>query len=245
MKHRFSCATPLSLEAGKIVDRLRMVANHIARAPFIPDSVWAKPLHLRHITRACRYLTPSGKVDVIPGDPEPVDYGDRSEAQSSALYRWWRHSVRDDATWFSVAIEWAADNEPEFFEPRDLDAIEDEALDLVAQEVDDPDVEQARRSVWTWLRSRGALVEPAADLERFASYLAATGTPLKASPAWRTRQFVIGLNEIAAETRRTPAGTLRLIQGGKIPIATIAGQPVSTQDLLRPSRRYGETAIAA
>jgi hypothetical protein len=244
-KRRFSCATPLSIEAGKIVARLRMVARRIAEAPFIPDSVWAKPLHMRHQTRAVRYLTPSGKVDMIPGDEEPVDFGERTEAQNAGLYRWWRHSATADATWFASAIVWAADNEPEFFQPRDLDEIEDEVLDLVGQEVDDPNLEDVRKTVFKWLRSRGQIEEPTAELERFAAYLNEHGTPLKASTAWRMRALVIGVDEIAAETRRTPAGTMRLIQGGKLPVATVAGKPCSTQDLLRPCRRHGVTAITA
>jgi hypothetical protein len=243
-KHRFFRDAPLSIEArNKMVDRLRMVARRIAEAPFIPDAIWSKPLHMRHQTRACRYLTPAGKVDVIPGDDEPVDYNERSEAQDAQLYRWWRHSATADATWFASAIVWAADNEPEFFEPRDLDAIEDEVLDLVGQEVDDPNLENVRKAVFKWLRSRGQMVEPTAELERFAPYLAEHGTPFKASTAWRTRALVIGVDEIAAECRRTPAGTLRLIEGGKLPVSTIAGQPCSTQDLLRPHRRHGVTAI--
>jgi hypothetical protein len=58
-------------------------------------------------------------------------------------------------------------------------------------------------------------------------------------------QVVVGVEEIANATRRSPAGVLRLIQGGKLPVVTLAGQPTSTQDLLRPYRRYGETAVAA
>ena len=245
MKRRFSCATPLSIEARKIVDRLRMVARHVAEAPFIPDAVWSKPLHMRHQTRACRYLTPAGKVDVIPGDDEPVDFNERTEAQDAQLYRWWRHSAQDDATWFANAIMWAAENEPDIFEPRNLDEVEDEVLDLIQHEVDDLDVDGARQTVLAWIKSRDQIDEPTAELERFASYLAEHGTPFKASTAWRTRAVVIGIDEIAAETRRTPAGTLRLIQTSKIPTATIGGKPVSTQDLLRQSRRYGESAITA
>ena len=244
-KRRFYCATPLSTEARKILNRLRMVARHIAASPFIPDAVWSKPLHMRHQTRACRYLTPAGKVDMIPGDDEPVDFDERTDAQDAQLYRWWRHSAQDDATWFANAIMWAAEHEPEIFEPRDMDAIDDEVLGLVGQEVDDPDVEQARRAVFTWLRSRDQMEEPTAELDHFSAYLAEHGTTFKASTAWRTRAIVIGVDEIAAQTRRSTAGVLRLIKGGKIQTTTIAGQPVSTQDLLRPSRRYGDTAIAA
>jgi hypothetical protein len=58
-------------------------------------------------------------------------------------------------------------------------------------------------------------------------------------------QVVTGVEEIASATRRTPAGVLRLIEGGKLPVAVVAGKPTSTQAMLRPHRRYGVTAIAA
>jgi hypothetical protein len=59
------------------------------------------------------------------------------------------------------------------------------------------------------------------------------------------RQVVTGVEEIATATRRTPAGVLRLIQGGKLPVYEVEGTPTSTHAMLRPHRRYGETAIAA
>jgi hypothetical protein len=58
-------------------------------------------------------------------------------------------------------------------------------------------------------------------------------------------QVVTGVEEIATETRRTPAGVLRLVKGGKLPVASVNGKPVSTTAVLRRHRRYGETAIAA
>jgi len=58
-------------------------------------------------------------------------------------------------------------------------------------------------------------------------------------------QVVTGVEEIATATRRTPAGVLRLIQGGRLPVAVVAGKPTSTQAMLRPHRRYGASAIAA
>jgi hypothetical protein len=59
------------------------------------------------------------------------------------------------------------------------------------------------------------------------------------------RQVVTGVEEIATATRRTPAGVLRLIKGGKLPVYEVAGKPTSTHAMLRPHRRYGESAIAA
>ncbi|MGA8584414.1 MAG: hypothetical protein WB715_11370 [Roseiarcus sp.] len=47
---------------------------------------------------------------------------------------------------------------------------------------------------------------------------------------------VRGVDEIAAVTRRKPASALRLIEGGKAPIATLAGQPVAIRELLDTSR---------
>jgi hypothetical protein len=59
------------------------------------------------------------------------------------------------------------------------------------------------------------------------------------------RQVVTGVEEIATATRRTPAGVLRLIQGGKLPVYEVEGTPTSTHAMLRPHRRYGVSAIAA
>ena len=64
-------------------------------------------------------------------------------------------------------------------------------------------------------------------------------------PAPVGRQVVTGAEEIASATRRTPAGVLRLIECGKLPVHTVDGKPTSTQAMLRPHRRYGVTAIAA
>jgi hypothetical protein len=58
-------------------------------------------------------------------------------------------------------------------------------------------------------------------------------------------QVVTGVEEIASATRRTPAGVLRLIQGDKLPVYTVDGEPTSTHAMLRPHRRYGVSAIAA
>jgi hypothetical protein len=58
-------------------------------------------------------------------------------------------------------------------------------------------------------------------------------------------QVVTGVEEIARETRRGRAGTLRLIEGGKLPVASIGGETISTKDMLRPHRRYGVSKIAA
>ena len=77
----------------------------------------------------------------------------------------------------------------------------------------------------------------AAAAERFFD---ADETPAPAGP-----QVAVGVEEIASATRRTPAGVLRLIEGGKLPVAVIDGKPTSTQAMLRPHRRYGVTAIAA
>jgi hypothetical protein len=65
-------------------------------------------------------------------------------------------------------------------------------------------------------------------------------TPAPAGP-----QVAVGVEEIATATRRSPAGVLRLIEGGKLPVAVVDGKPVSTQAMLRPHRRYGASAIAA
>jgi hypothetical protein len=58
-------------------------------------------------------------------------------------------------------------------------------------------------------------------------------------------QVVAGVEEIATATRRSPAGVLRLIQGGKLKVAYVAGKPTSTQAMLRRHRRYGVSKIAA
>jgi hypothetical protein len=240
-------------EARRIVDRLHMVARHVAASAFIPDEVWSKPLHMRHRTRACRFLAPGhdplavAKMayqpeKLVAGDPEPVDYGDRTDAEDAALYKWWRHAAADDATRFADAIFWAAAHEPEIFEPRNLDAIEDEMLDVLQHVVDDPSADAARQSVRAWIRSRGNLDEPTDALSIFARHLASAGTLKAITP--KTGQVVVGVDAIAAETRRSVRGTLRLISNNKLPVAHVAGRPCSTQDLLRPHRDY-HTALAA
>jgi hypothetical protein len=84
----------------------------------------------------------------------------------------------------------------------------------------------------------------ASDFSWFASAAArffdADETPAPVGP-----QVVTGVEEIASATRRTPAGVLRLIECGKLPVHTVDGKPTSTQAMLRPHRRYGVTAIAA
>jgi hypothetical protein len=56
-------------------------------------------------------------------------------------------------------------------------------------------------------------------------------------------QVVVGLAAIAHETQRSTSGALRLIEGGKLPAAKIAGEFVSTVDVLRPHRRHGDSAV--
>jgi hypothetical protein len=84
----------------------------------------------------------------------------------------------------------------------------------------------------------------AGDFSWFASaaawFFGADETPAPIGP-----QVVTGVEEIASATRRTPAGVLRLIQGGKLPVYTVDGKPTSTHAMLRPHRRYGVTALAA
>jgi hypothetical protein len=84
----------------------------------------------------------------------------------------------------------------------------------------------------------------AADLTWFASaaawFFGADVTAARVGP-----QVAVGVEEIARETRRTPAGVLRLIQGGKLPVAKVNGETISTTSMLRRHRRYGASAIAA
>jgi hypothetical protein len=54
-------------------------------------------------------------------------------------------------------------------------------------------------------------------------------------------QVVVGVEAIARATQRSPSGALRLIEGGKLPTAKIAGEFVSTVEALRPYRRYGDS----
>jgi hypothetical protein len=123
----------------------------------------------------------------------------------------------------------------------------------------DPIFDADRRLVCSWVKSRDGIdnfcrdrcIEPhnlEQALGRLARAIAARLTqPIIAEDRGETHggQVVIGADKIAAETRRGRAGTLRLIEGGKLPVASVAGKHVSTRDLLRPFRRYGESAIAA
>jgi hypothetical protein len=149
-----------------------------------------------------------------------------------------------------VSYHVAAEYGPEIFDPHKVDDIEFETLEVIRLEVDKPHLESARQKVWAWVKSRGRESEPTAALEQFAAFLAEVSisaeAPLFKTPiAHKGGQVVIGPEKIAAETRRTPAGVLRLIEGGKLPTASVAGQHVSTKDILRPHRRYGASAIAA
>jgi hypothetical protein len=245
----FSHDDALIMVCRRMIDRIRMVANHVESSPFIPDAIWSKPLWMKHRTGSIKFLTPSGPAVVVEGDPAPVDHNE----EGAALYRWWRRRAQDDATLFADAIIWASQHEPDFDLPHNLDEIEDDLLDRMQRGLADREDNAARLAVLAWIKSRGTLDEPTAEIERYAALLAEDdlqhreqfGKPLFVNRAIPTRQVVVGVESIARETHRTPAGTLRRIQGGKIPVATIAGQPTSTQDLLRRCRRYGETAIAA
>jgi hypothetical protein len=92
---------------------------------------------------------------------------------------------------------------------------------------------------------RAFLALIASDFSWFASAAKKffSGADVPVAPVGR--QVVSGIEEIATATRRTPAGVLRLIEGGKLPVAVVDGKPVSTQAMLRRHRRYGVTAIAA
>jgi hypothetical protein len=122
----------------------------------------------------------------------------------------------------------------------------------------DPIFDADRRLVCNWIQWRDGADRFCADrcirladldraLERLARAIAGRLTePIIAEDCGsRGGQVVIGAEKIATATRRTPAGVLRLIQGGKLPVASVAGEHVSTQDLLRPHRRHGVSAIAA
>jgi hypothetical protein len=54
---------------------------------------------------------------------------------------------------------------------------------------------------------------------------------------YRDRETIVkGADAIAAVTRRKPPSALRLIEGGKAPIAMLAGEPVAIRELLDTSR---------
>jgi hypothetical protein len=123
----------------------------------------------------------------------------------------------------------------------------------------DPIFDADRRLVLNWIKSRDGVERFCADrcirpadlerpMERLARVIAGRLTePIITEDRGATHggQAVLGADKIAAETRPTRARTLRLIQGGKLPDASVAGEHVSTQELLRPHRRRGATAIAA
>jgi hypothetical protein len=75
-------------------------------------------------------------------------------------------------------------------------------------------------------------------------------TPLAAE--WRVYanpDLVFGLDAISIERRRSATKTLRLIEGGKLPVGKIAGIDCASREMLRPptyrNRRQSTTQRAA
>ena len=154
-------------------------------------------------------------------------------------------------------------------EPFDRNAEERalEALDWIVDVEDDCALERARQIVLCWLRegktqrafakAKGLCrVELRRLIERYCSAIAdrinAAGRPIIAirrghckDGGHRESDVVRGVDQIAAVTRRKPASALRLIEGGKAPIATLDGEPVALRHMLVKWRSPSKVRLAA
>ena len=173
--------------------------------------------------------------------------------------------VSDDFSWWATLcreFEALVDNE---LPPANAELLALEAMDWIVQPEDGARVETARKLTLAWLRSglsqrtfcrlvggnRTAL-RRAAD-----TYFSALAERLNAAPrrpafplpatfrrfAPRSPDIATGVEEIAAAIRRRPAHVLRLIAGGRLPVAIVAGERVASKSLLRHSMR--QTALIA
>ncbi len=224
--------------------RLRFVAAVVRLEPSIPSG----DLHLLsggHSVAA---------VDLSRVLPEPGE-----AEQERRAYRAFVRLATADPSWFQAALEWTLEtfaSRPERFAPRNSDSLVVEVLDWLVKRESDPKSEAARVMLLDWFRSR--MTDAAfckdrsiklADLRRaiktYSCAIAERIDTMLAEERHCAGQVVVGAEAIAAETRRSPAGVLRLIEGGKLPVVRLAGEVISTQDLLRPCRQYGVNAIAA
>jgi hypothetical protein len=158
---------------------------------------------------------------------------------------------------------------------RNAEARNEQALDWIVTPEADEAVECARKATLAWLRSRKPQRAYAASngicrvqLRRLVDrYCGALADRLNAGPRRALAPDIRpvsngtlarGVAEIGAVTRRTPAKTLKLIQGGKAPGAMLAGQPTALlefidigkyrsraqPDSVRQSRRRLRTDVA-
>ena len=210
---------------------------------------------------------PSGDLRLLSGGPSVADVDlsrvlpKSGEAkQERRAYRAFVRLATADPSWFQAALEWTLEafaSRPERFAPRNSHSLAMEVLDWLVERESDPKSEAARAMLLDWIRSRMTDAEfckgrgiRLADLRRaietYSSALAnRIDTMLVEDRPHTSGQVIVGAAAIAAETRRSQAGVLRLIESGKLPVARLAGEVVSTQDLLRPCRQYGVNALAA
>ncbi len=142
-----------------------------------------------------------------------------------------------------------------------------EALDWIVEVEDDCALERARQIVLCWLRegktqrafakAKGLCrVALRRLIERYCLAIAdrinAAGRPIIAirrghckDGGHRESDVVRGVDQIAAVTRRKPASALRLIEGGKAPIATLDGEPVALRQMLVKWRSTSKARLAA
>lgn len=240
-KRRFFPARSPLVEA--VAARLRFVAAVVRLEPSIPSG------DLRLLSGGHSVAA----VDLSRVLPEPGE-----AEQERRAYRAFVRLATDDPSWFQAALEWTLEtfaNRPEQFAPRNGDSIVIEVLDWLVEREGDPKSEAARVILLDWIRSRmtdaafckGRSIKLAYLRRAIETYSRAIGERIDTMLAEDRpygAQVVIGAEAIATETRRSTAGALRLIEGGKLPVAHLAGEVVSTRDLLRPHRRY-VTALAA
>jgi hypothetical protein len=142
---------------------------------------------------------------------------------------------------------------------RNAEQRADEAMSWIADAEDEPANERARQIVLAWLRSgksQGAFADAKGlhrqELRRIVNghcelIARRANTAISADRrAHRDCQTLVrGADEIARITRRKPASTLRLIEGGRAPIGELAGQPVALRELLDVSKYRSTAKVAA
>jgi hypothetical protein len=190
------------------------------------------------------------------------------EDQIADLHKIAAKLVRDDPSWFGTMCE--AFNELPVIEiTADQGLRMDEALEWIAKlEVFDR-LEQARLKVLSWFRRERGLstaahcaskgIRPTDLVRAKATYFAALAARLnagaeapQAARAARPRysvDIVFGAGSIAREVSRSEVKTLRLIDGGKLPVGKLGGELCASRAMLarhrtRPTAKMLERGLA-
>jgi hypothetical protein len=141
--------------------------------------------------------------------------------------------------------------------PKNETKLADEAMSWIIEPESDEQIDDDRLKILDWLRSgksgrawSEALGKSPTELNRSrARYFAALAHRLGGSPQPGIRlvyvndDIAVGVDAISKAIRRTPKKTLRLIEGGALPVGKIAGHYCASRAMLR--RRDPASRLAA